>query len=140
MKNRSALQFSPGAAGPVIVRVARVQDLSWQDASLCGQVGGDIWFPEKGGSVAQAKAICRGCPVRVPCLEYALENGERHGIWGGKSERERRKLARGRTPTLRRCRKGLHVMTEENTIGSGACRACKQAAERSRPKRMELAA
>lgn len=49
-------------------------------------------FPEKGGSTREAKRVCVGCEVRVECLEYALANDERFGIWGGLSERERRKL------------------------------------------------
>ena len=52
-------------------------------------------FPEKGGSTREAKRICLGCEVRDACLEYALANDERFGIWGGLSERERRRLKRG---------------------------------------------
>lgn len=67
-------------------------DLAWQEEALCAQVGGDEWFPDKGGSVRDAKRICMACPVREACLQYALDNVERFGIWGGKSERERRRL------------------------------------------------
>ncbi|MDX6335165.1 MAG: WhiB family transcriptional regulator, redox-sensing transcriptional regulator, partial [Streptosporangiaceae bacterium] len=49
---------------------------------------------EKGGSTREAKKVCRGCEVRVECLEYALEHDERFGIWGGLSERERRRMKR----------------------------------------------
>lgn len=66
----------------------------WRDGALCAQVDADIFFPEKGGSTREAKWVCRMCDVRVECLAYALENDERFGIWGGKSERERRKLKR----------------------------------------------
>ena len=66
----------------------------WRDLALCGEIGGDFWYPEKGGSTRLAKAVCRSCEVRGPCLEYALANDERFGIWGGKSERERRRLKR----------------------------------------------
>ncbi|HET9518524.1 MAG TPA: WhiB family transcriptional regulator, partial [Actinoplanes sp.] len=51
-------------------------------------------FPEKGGSTREAKRICGRCEVKVECLEYALGHDERFGIWGGLSERERRKLKR----------------------------------------------
>lgn len=68
----------------------------WMDEGICGQVEGDLWFPEKGGSTADAKRICMGCPVRQICLEFALSNNERFGIYGGKSERERRKIAKDR--------------------------------------------
>ncbi|MBG6239569.1 WhiB family redox-sensing transcriptional regulator [Mycetocola sp. CAN_C7] len=66
--------------------------LSWQTDSLCAQTDPEAFFPEKGGSTRDAKRICTSCEVRSQCLEYALENDERFGIWGGLSERERRKL------------------------------------------------
>jgi WhiB family redox-sensing transcriptional regulator len=66
--------------------------LAWQADSLCAQTDPEAFFPEKGGSTRDAKKICSSCEVRSSCLEYALENDERFGIWGGLSERERRKL------------------------------------------------
>jgi WhiB family redox-sensing transcriptional regulator len=66
--------------------------LAWQSDSLCAQTDPEAFFPEKGGSTRDAKKICGSCEVRMHCLEYALENDERFGIWGGLSERERRKL------------------------------------------------
>jgi WhiB family redox-sensing transcriptional regulator len=66
--------------------------LAWQSDSLCAQTDPEAFFPEKGGSTRDAKKICGSCEVRTRCLEYALENDERFGIWGGLSERERRKL------------------------------------------------
>ena len=66
--------------------------LAWQSDSLCAQTDPEAFFPEKGGSTRDAKKICSSCEVRSSCLEYALENDERFGIWGGLSERERRKL------------------------------------------------
>lgn len=66
----------------------------WQDRALCAQTDPEAFFPEKGGSTREAKKVCRGCEVRVECLEYALEHGERYGIWGGLSERERRRMSR----------------------------------------------
>lgn len=67
-------------------------ELGWQEHALCAQSDGDAWFPEKGGSVREPKKICRACPVRLECLDYALEHDERFGVWGGLSERERRRL------------------------------------------------
>lgn len=66
--------------------------LGWQERSLCAQTDPEAFFPEKGGSTRDAKKVCVGCEVRAECLEYALANDERFGIWGGMSERERRKL------------------------------------------------
>jgi WhiB family redox-sensing transcriptional regulator len=70
------------------------EDLGWQDRALCAQTDPEAFFPEKGGSTREAKRVCRRCPVRAECLEYALEHDERFGIWGGMSERERRRLKR----------------------------------------------
>jgi WhiB family transcriptional regulator, redox-sensing transcriptional regulator len=67
-------------------------EMSWQERSLCAQTDPEAFFPEKGGSTREAKKVCVGCEVRAECLEYALANDERFGIWGGLSERERRKL------------------------------------------------
>ena len=68
--------------------------LAWQTDALCAQTDPEAFFPEKGGSTRDAKKVCVSCEVRSECLEYALENDERFGIWGGLSERERRKLKR----------------------------------------------
>lgn len=68
--------------------------LAWQTDALCAQTDPEAFFPEKGGSTRDAKRICSTCDVRSECLEYALKNDERFGIWGGLSERERRKLKR----------------------------------------------
>ncbi|WP_454165480.1 WhiB family transcriptional regulator [Gordonia iterans] len=67
----------------------------WQERALCAQTDPEAFFPEKGGSTREAKRICHGCEVKAECLEYALGNDERFGIWGGLSERERRRLKRG---------------------------------------------
>ncbi|NHD18981.1 MULTISPECIES: WhiB family transcriptional regulator [Actinopolyspora] len=70
------------------------EDQDWQERALCAQTDPEAFFPEKGGSTREAKRICAGCEVRSECLEYALEHDERFGIWGGLSERERRRLKR----------------------------------------------
>jgi WhiB family redox-sensing transcriptional regulator len=70
------------------------EELGWQERALCAQTDPEAFFPEKGGSTREAKKVCRACEVRAECLEYALQHDERFGIWGGLSERERRKLKR----------------------------------------------
>jgi WhiB family redox-sensing transcriptional regulator len=69
-------------------------DLSWHQKALCAQTDPEIFFPEKGGSVREAKQVCQHCEVREQCLKYAIENDERFGIWGGMSERERSRIRR----------------------------------------------
>ena len=71
---------------------AAADEAGWQERALCAQTDPEAFFPEKGGSTREAKRVCLTCDVRTECLEYALENDERFGIWGGLSERERRKL------------------------------------------------
>lgn len=66
----------------------------WQERALCAQTDPESFFPEKGGSSKEAKRVCYGCDVRGECLEFALRRDERFGIWGGMSERERRRLRR----------------------------------------------
>jgi WhiB family transcriptional regulator, redox-sensing transcriptional regulator len=71
------------------------EDELWQEKALCAQTDPEAFFPEKGGSTREAKRICLGCEVKDACLDYALAKDERFGIWGGLSERERRRLKRG---------------------------------------------
>lgn len=66
----------------------------WQERGLCMQTDPEAFYPEKGGSTREAKKVCQSCEVREDCLNAALQNDERFGIWGGLSERERRKLKR----------------------------------------------
>ncbi|MFT8593291.1 MAG: WhiB family transcriptional regulator [Bifidobacterium sp.] len=67
------------------------EDLSWQHRALCAQTDPEAFFPEKGGSTRETKRICAQCEVRELCLEWAIAHDERFGIWGGMSERERRR-------------------------------------------------
>jgi WhiB family redox-sensing transcriptional regulator len=71
-------------------------DLAWQDDANCKGANADLFFPERGASTRAAKAICRECQVRAECLEFAITTGEKFGIWGGMSERERRRVRRDR--------------------------------------------
>ena len=77
-------------------------DYSWRKDAACRDTDPDLFFPERGASTREAKEVCRGCVVRENCLEYALANGEKFGIWGGLSERERRRLRRQRAQSTRR--------------------------------------
>lgn len=92
------LELRPVSAPPVWIGLPSQQDfddegeLGWQTDALCAQTDPEAFFPEKGGSTRDAKKVCGACNVRSQCLEYALSNDERFGIWGGLSERERRRL------------------------------------------------
>lgn len=73
-----------------------VYDIQWQYYANCLGVNLDLFYPERGVSTREAKAVCAECVVRTECLEYALVAGEKFGIWGGVSERERRRMRRQR--------------------------------------------
>lgn len=84
--------FIPGPS--IQLGNGEIVELSWQERALCAQTDPEAFFPEKGGSTREAKRVCLSCEVRQECLEYALAHDERFGIWGGLSERERRRLKR----------------------------------------------
>lgn len=93
------LRDSLTAALPAGLRGQPVEDLlgiapEWDEQALCAQTDPEVFFPEKGGGTREAKRICRRCPVRTECLRDALDRDERFGVWGGLTERERRKLKR----------------------------------------------
>lgn len=69
-------------------------ETEWQERALCAQTDPELFFPNKGGTPKNAKAVCLACPVRPECLEWALKTGQRYGIWGGMSDRQRLKLER----------------------------------------------
>jgi WhiB family redox-sensing transcriptional regulator len=88
------------AASPAVTAVLQ-RPGAWTELALCAQADPDAWFPDKGGSTAAARRICRACPVRVPCLDYALSGadtwgGISTGIWGGTTPRQRAVLRRAR--------------------------------------------
>ena len=70
----------------------RFEPQPWITRAACRDEDPDIFFPGRGESTAPAEYICHGCPVRIECLEWALDHGEKHGIWGGLSERARRRI------------------------------------------------
>lgn len=84
------------------------KDRGWMIKASCSDAPANIFFLENEpaatkAQVAKARALCDVCPVQVRCLEYALNNKEHYGIWGGKSPRERREMLRER----RRLEQGL---------------------------------
>ncbi|MDP3983918.1 MAG: WhiB family transcriptional regulator [Acidimicrobiia bacterium] len=77
-------------------------ELAWQDYANCRGADADLFFPERGASTRKAKAICNACDVKDQCLDYAIVNGEKFGIWGAMSERERRRVRRARIVAARK--------------------------------------
>ena len=71
-------------------------DTNWMAHGLCAHEDPAIFFPSDGVGVIKAQRICRQCPKQEHCLEYALTNKIDHGVWGGESERARRRMIRKR--------------------------------------------
>lgn len=71
-------------------------DRAWVAFAQCAGMDTELFYPERGETTAFAKAVCAMCPVSAECLSYALDHGEKFGVWGGHSEHERRRLRRGR--------------------------------------------
>jgi WhiB family redox-sensing transcriptional regulator len=69
---------------------------NWRDLARCQGVDPELFHPPEDDEGAEAKAICALCPVREPCLEYAIATREKEGVWGGHNARERRRLIRQR--------------------------------------------
>lgn len=76
-------------------------DTNWMAKGKCAEHAPEVFFPSDGVGVLEAQKICAECPVAEPCLEYALRNRAEHGVWGGHSERSRRRLLRARAAAER---------------------------------------
>ena len=76
-------------------------DLSWMARGSCSETAPSTFFPSDGAGVEAARKICTNCPVQEPCLEHALANRIDHGVWGGCSERERRRILKRRRQSQR---------------------------------------
>jgi WhiB family redox-sensing transcriptional regulator len=76
-------------------------NLSWREFARCRGVDPEVFYPVSDDEEAaeEAKSICALCPVREPCLEFALATREKNGVWGGLTERERRRVLRRRRKT-----------------------------------------
>lgn len=93
MRSRS----EPTATEPDLVSSGPDLALDWQENAACLHHAGRVdFFPARGESVRDAKAVCAACPVKSECLDFALRLKVAHGVWGGLSERERRNLRRDR--------------------------------------------
>jgi WhiB family redox-sensing transcriptional regulator len=90
-------------ASTTAARSARDHRPDWRDHAACRDADPELFFPDGDPTSARAqvkaaKQICRGCPVRTTCLNWALTGGQQHGIWGGLTEDQRRSLHRGLRP------------------------------------------
>lgn len=108
----------------------RPEDQGWKAFGRCGWMDPNVFYPERGQPVRPAKRECAKCPVRLACLAYALRRNERLGIWGGLTERERRRVRRG-LPLSIACRFCGHEV-KAGRLGQVTCnrQACREALRR----------
>jgi WhiB family redox-sensing transcriptional regulator len=78
-----------------------IETITWMRQGKCRDYPTEMFYPTQGADYVTAERICWQCPVREECLEYALDNNITYGIWGGESERSRRRLRRIRTAQRR---------------------------------------
>ena len=82
-----------GRWGEVLELAVRpFEPATWRDRAACVGAEREVFFPTQGEDVRRAKAVCAACPVRADCLDYAMRWDIRYGIWGGLSEKQRRRL------------------------------------------------
>lgn len=74
----------------------RSQELAWLDRGACRGLDPETFYPEDEDAAEAAKSVCAQCVVRVTCLDFALAHREKQGVWGGATERERRRIIRQR--------------------------------------------
>lgn len=109
----------------------------WFDQAACKGCDPQLFHPERGANVAvrEAKKVCHGCPVQQECLEWALEHDERLGVWGGMSERQRRRIRNkdGRS------RRGVKVVCGDCRMvfaaGSASAKLCGQCRQKRQSRR-----
>lgn len=116
--------------------IVNVED--WVAHAQCSSTDPEAFFPNQGESSRVAKQVCYGCPVRAQCLRYAIENGERFGVWGGYTERERRQFKPGKqTGPRTHCLKG-HEYAKVGRTSDGVCAECTRRRRRRYDLRRQL--
>ncbi len=75
------------------------KEIQWRQLGACRGLDPTVFYPDEEDEATEAKDVCAQCGVRVACLEYALASREKAGVWGGATERERRRLIRQRRRT-----------------------------------------
>lgn len=76
-----------------------ITEITWRNRGACNGLDPAVFFPDSEENAEEAKSICSECAVRLSCLEHALVVRERDGVWGGLTEKERRRIIRQRRRT-----------------------------------------
>jgi WhiB family redox-sensing transcriptional regulator len=99
---------------------------AWQADAACRGTDPNLWFPERGATLAEARQVCAGCPVRAECLEWALDNNQSLGVWGGLSERARRQMQKARK-AVAECGTESGYYHHHRIAHDDPCEACRKA-------------
>jgi WhiB family redox-sensing transcriptional regulator len=121
--------------------------LDWQESAVCRSVDPELFFPEHAGPSHEAKRVCAECPVRAECLADALAHRDRYGIWGGLTDRERRRLiprpgrGHGRRPVPQHgTESGYRAHYRRDERACEPCRRAANAAHQERARRRRVVA
>lgn len=115
----------------IITELFAARRESWHDRAVCAQTDPELFFPGKGelSKSKTAKQLCFTCPVRLQCLEWALANDERWGVWGGTTGYERSSLRDKRVRRPGMCGNG-HELAVVGCNERGHCRQCRVDSQR----------
>lgn len=100
------------------MRKSNEHSLTWMADGNCANQPPSLFFPSDGVGVDVARGVCDGCPVLSECLEYALENRIDHGVWGGTSERERRRIQKARASVKNETTVILHSAPTSTSVNN----------------------
>ena len=88
--------YQPDTYQPTMPPGSESVAADWVTRRNCADIDPNVFFPSDGAGVIAAQKVCAECPVKDLCREYALANNITHGVWGGTSERQRRRILRDR--------------------------------------------
>lgn len=112
------------------MRTDRTAERPWLTQAACANTPTTLFYPERGEHHSAAIAVCNTCPVKNECLQWALDNNETFGVWGGTTASERRRIQRGRPvapqPTQPRCGTPAGYR-QHQTAGTPTCNLCRAA-------------
>jgi WhiB family redox-sensing transcriptional regulator len=116
-----------GEIGQAPRAVAPLRSTEWMGRARCRNHPPEVFFPDDGDGVETARRICEACPVNDACLDYALVNRIDHGVWGGTSERARRRMLRARHHEGEQALRSARTQTGARSIPGPAPRQSNQA-------------
>lgn len=135
--NNEAILFtdSEGGLDDVVTAFDLMEPPAWHEQAACKGMGTDLFFSDRPEKITAAKAICATCPVQSQCQEWALDNIERNGVWGGASERQRRRMRRSWRRQPAQCGTDSGYYRHLRVTNTPPCAECKKAHSAATTKR-----